>query len=294
MDSPGAVADFVRWGLQQAPADHVLLLVLGHGRPSGEVDGGPGSLRASNLARGLAQATTSKLDVVFLDCCYGGSVETAGTLQGAARYLVGAPGLIYAPGLPWGRILADLSGRPEMSPRELSVLAVQEAQRSWSGRPDREAGLLAVDLAQAEGLSSAVEQLARVAGPGLDQGLPALTLARGQAANWGPQGEMVDAGALAEALAQVSTSPAVAEAAEKLGQAVRAATCAAWTRSDGRDLPGGGPALFFPLQPSVRAAQYDSSAPAGLTAVWGPFVRAYLQKLMRRADRGGTAGSSAV
>jgi hypothetical protein len=98
---------------------------------------------------------------------------------------------------------------------------------------------------------------------------------------------MVDAGALAEGLAEVSASPPVAQTAEKMGRAVRAATVAVWAQGSGGSLEVRGPALFFPMQLSAWSAQYARSSPPGLAPVWGPFVETYLEKLARMAEATG-------
>jgi len=286
MDAPGAVSDFLAWGVRAAPAERYLLLVLGHGRPPDENGPWPGGFRLSHLAQGLARSGPDKLEVVFLDCCYAGSMESAHLLRGEARFLVAPPGLLYAPGLPCGRILAALVARPEMTPRELSVLAVDQARELWSAQPGRTAGLLAMDLERAGELRPAVGDLAQALRAALEPSLANLTLARGQAMAWGAQAEVVDGTALAEALAQVSAEPGVAQAAARLAGALRAATVVAWAQGSGGGQTVCGPALYFPLGLGPGLARYENWPAGSLPAAWSPLLRAYLERMAGSGQAG--------
>lgn len=282
MDAPGAVSQFLGWGAQVASADRYLLLVLGHGRPPDENGPWPGGMRLSRLGQGLGQEGPKRLDVVFLDCCYAGSVETADVLREGARFMVAPPGLLYAPGMPWGQILASLARRPEMTPRELTVLAVSRARELWSSQPGRTAGLLALDLDRTAGLRAAVAALAEKLRGGLEPALAGLTLARGQASS-GDHEDMVDATVLAEALAAVAPEPSVAQAAVGLAEVLRSATVMAWAQGSGGSQTVCGPGLFFPLGLGPGLSRYEGWPTGSLPAVWSPLLREYLEKMAGRA-----------
>ena len=143
---------------------------------------------------------------------------------------------------------------------------------------------MALDLAWAPRLCQAARQLATVAQPLTDTTLADLTAARGQALSWGPQGEIVEAGALADALAALSSQPELAAAAEQMGQAARAATVAVWSQSLGDSRRRvAGPGLFFPQRLAAWPAHYTSDAPDSLSAAWGPFLRTYLLEMTAKA-----------
>ncbi|NLO74740.1 MAG: hypothetical protein GX100_11625 [candidate division WS1 bacterium] len=287
MDSPAALGDFLRWGREHASGEHLLLLVLAHGPWPAEESPRPGTVQLGNLAQALAQADTLP-EAIFLDSCYSGTLESLDHLQGRARYLVAAPGLLYSPGLPWGRILTALARKPEMSVRDLCQLVVEQTCDFWSARPATPAGLVALDLNQAPALLQATRQLALTGLPMMNQTLADLTGARGQAPTWGPHDELVEAGTLADTLAGLTANHALAAAARRTGRAARATTLAAWSQQIGNDSRSlSGPGVFFPLRTVGWPAAYRQSEPAGFAAVWGSFVQAYLHEMTAKVALAG-------
>ncbi len=283
MGSAAALSDFLGWAQEEAPGDRSVLLILAHGMPPAPAGAPtalePGTLAPSAIAAALAQALSGGLDVVFLDCCYTGSVEVADELAGRARYLVAPPGLLYSPGLPWGAIAAQLRARPEMSARELARVAVQESRSFWATHPEVPAGLVAIELDRVPELSQAVSDLAQAALPVLAELTPQITLARGQAATWGPHSEMVNVEAWAAALAAITPLPEVAEHAERVSAAARAAAVAGWRQEAAAPGSEPGVGIFFPMALQGWSARYGTERPRGFRASWESFVKAYLQRV---------------
>jgi len=291
MNRAATLAQFLRWAAGQAPADHYLLLALAHGRPPvPEVTSGlrrGGELGIGNLADALAADSDLDFDVVFLDCCYTGSVEVADRLGEAARYLVAVPGLLYSPGLPWGQILEELGRDPEKSAQEVSLMALEQTREFWRQRPEVPAGLVVVDLARARELSQAIRELAQVSLPLIGDLAPQITLARGQAPSWGPQGEMVEVSALADTLAEMTPHGQVAAQAQEVSRAARAATVAVWAQGiSGSHQAGVGLGIFFPMTLQAWSARYGAGAIPSFAATWEPFLRAYLQSITALAEGG--------
>lgn len=298
MDSATTLAAFLRWAVVQAPADHYLLLVLAHGRPPApEVTPGlyrEGEIGLGHLSRALGADCGVEFDVVFLDCCYTGSVEVADRLGEAARYLVAAPGLLYSPGLPWGQILRELGRDPQQSAQAVSLTALEAAREFWTPRPEVPAGLVVVDLARARELSQAIRELAQVSLPLIGDLAPQITLARGRAPSWGPQGEMVEVSALADTLAEMTPYSQVAEQAQEVSRAARAATVGAWAQGIGGGHQAGvGLGIFFPLTLQSWSARYGASDVPSFAATWEPFLRAYLRSITARAEGEGNEMAAA-
>jgi hypothetical protein len=287
MGQATTLANFIRWATQAAPAQHYALLILAHGVPPApdqpDPDGGAGRLESRVLAQALGADAMPAFEVVFLDCCYAGSVEVADRVAGHARYLVAAPGLLYSPGLPWSAILGQLQHRPEMGGRDLALAASHEAHNFWGARPDTPASLVAVDLDRLPALTEALRQLAQTALPQVEQLTPALTLARGRASGWGPQRELVEVASCAEALAETTTSKDVAEQAHRVSVAAHDAIVEAWRQDPGQNgETGAGMGIFFPLNMRSWSVRYGSDPGESFEADWALLMRAYLQSVARR------------
>ena len=279
-----ALRDYLRWAQAAAPAARYALLILAHGVPPApeqqEPDNAAGRLEIGALAEALAEGTAPRLEVVFLDCCYSGSVEVADRLVGRARYLVAAPGLLYSPGLPWGAIVAQLAREPEMGGRDLALEASRLARAYWSGRREMSASLAAVDLDRLPALTEALRSMAQIALPRVEQLAPELTLARGRASGWGPQRELVEVASLAEALAETTSVVEVAEQAKRVSVEAHNAIVEAWRQEPGDSAQtGAGLGIFYPLSIRSWAVGYGADPGEGFTADWALLLRAYLQRM---------------
>ncbi len=291
MGTAAGVADFLRWARQAAPAERYALLILAHGVPPAPDDSGPtvqaGRLGLEPLAEGLAEEKTPHFEVIFLDCCYSGSVEVADRLVGRARYLVAAPGLLYSPGLPWEAILGQLARRPEMGGRALALETSDQTRRFWEQQSEDPASLVAVDLDRVPELTQALRGLAQVTLPRVAQLAPALTLARGRAAGWGPQRELVEVGSLAAALAETAPIAVVAEQAQRVSAAAHEAAVQAWRLEPGSsDQLGAGLAVFYPLSIRAWSLRYAAAQASGLASDWARLLRAYLGTVTQLAEAG--------
>ncbi len=291
MGTAAAVADFLRWARQAAPAERYALLILAHGVPPAPDEAEPavpaGRLALEPLAEGLAEVNTPPFEVIFLDCCYSGSVEVADRLVGRARYLVAAPGLLYAPGLPWEAILRQLKQRPQMGGRALALEASAQTRRFWEQRPEEPASLVAVDLDRVPALTQALRSLAQVALLQIAELTPALTLARGRAAGWGPRRELVEVGSLTAALAETAPVGVVAEQARLVSTAAQEAIVQAWRMAPGdSEQSGAGLAVFYPLSISAWSLRYGAAQSGGFVSDWALLLRAYLGSMRQLAETG--------
>jgi hypothetical protein len=291
MGRAATLAEFLRWARQTAPAERYALLILAHGVPpapdESEEAGTAGRLALGALAEALGEGEAPRFEVIFLDCCYSGSVEVADRLVGHARYLVAAPGLLYSPGLPWEAILGQLTRRPEMGGRALALEAAQQARSFWGERQEAPASLVAADLDRVPALTQALRNLAQTALPQVEQLAPALTLARGRAAGWGPQRELVEVASLAEALAETTSVAAVAEQAQRVSAAAHDATVQAWRLEPGEsEESGAGLGIFYPLSIRSWSLRYGAAEPGSFESDWALLLRAYLRRMTQLAGGG--------
>ena len=107
MGDVATVTDFLRWGVQEYPAEHMGVIFWDHGSGSingfcfDETDHDNGlSLRDLNDAfYSIADVMTDRFEFVGFDACLMGSVEAANILAPYARYMIGSEEI--EPGYGW-------------------------------------------------------------------------------------------------------------------------------------------------------------------------------------------------
>lgn len=98
MDDPQTLIDFVRWGQREAPATHYYLAIANHGNgfqgiswDNSSAGGSMARISMPDLRFALNTLTddgTKPIDIVHLDACLMGMLETAYQLRGIASYLI--------------------------------------------------------------------------------------------------------------------------------------------------------------------------------------------------------------
>lgn len=167
MGSAETLAQFVTYGLREAPADRYVLVLWGHGNgPTGGVcsdalfDGD--SLMPDELARALESALPGgqKLDAVFFDTCLMGSIEIAQAIQPHADYMVASQESAVGTGLRYDRWLGTLMQDPLMDMAHLCQVAAQTYVNDNNlGRFGEMCTISVLDLSQTNAVTHAVEQL---------------------------------------------------------------------------------------------------------------------------------------
>ncbi len=305
------LANLIKWGLSQIVAEHYALVVAGHGqiapilpmgtaataeRSPGEV-GAPFSARdlRAGLIQGLSGAQTGKkIEILFLDCCYGVTLEVAVGLKPVVNYLVGSPGLMYSPGLPWDEILSWLVARPRASAHAWARLAVQAARNYWQREGEPAVSMTAVDLSKVEAICHRIETWAEAVDPYVATAAPELALARSRAENWGPDEELVDIGGFMTALSRTSNCVAVTWPARRVAQSVEKAVLASYLGeplAPGK-VRGPGLAVFFPLEVQRWPEIYRGRRLESSLAHWRSFLSHYLSVLKGSLVQQTTLGTS--
>ncbi len=292
------LANFIKWAMQKAPAQHYALLIMGHSRPpwsGAEISTAPQPLSSEHLARmvraAVGQAVSEPIEVIFLEYCYGVTVEVVAQLHDAACYLVGPPGPTYSPGLPWADILRHLQQHPEMTGGELAGATLQAAQQYWQSEPDLPVALVAIDLQRVNEVVNCLAEFSDTAVTQMPGVIAEVTLARSRTMSWGPQDNIADLGGFANALAELTTSPVLAQRAWELGQAIRAATLNSYIQGPGSEgkVKGAGLGIFFPVtgESDRLPAAYQSVAQLYGHNNWGAFLQSYLTGLRDLASAAG-------
>jgi len=297
VSQPARIANLIKWGTDQVVAQHYALVVAGHGQvapiltnPEGVADTAiPEQYRltlsaedlSEALKQGLAGSGVRKLDVVFLDCCFGTTFEVGSQLKQVADYLVGTPGLMYSPGLPWNEILSWLVAHPRASGRLLAQYAVESLENRWEDEPELPMSVLAMDLSTIDTVGERLDTLATAMIAYMPAIIPEITLARSRAEGWGPHSELVDLGGLMVALSSSSHYGAVAQQAHQVARAVERAVVASYLQGSlgPTRLRHLGLAVFFPLSLDRWPDIYHRGDTGEQWGSWKSALRRYLNVL---------------
>ena len=124
--APETLADFIRWGKAEAPAERYILVLWDHGYG---IKGGFGAdelngrktMKVSELCDALASANVY-FDIVAFDACLMGTVETAYALRNHTKYLIASENSTPACGLYYTTWIGALERNPAISTRRLGRL----------------------------------------------------------------------------------------------------------------------------------------------------------------------------
>lgn len=288
---------FVDTAASLYPAEHYGLILEDHGsgwsslcvdETSGDQALTLRDLRAALLP--FAQAH-GKFDLVGIDACLMGSLETAQALAPTSRLLVGSEELAPARGWNYDAFLNALTNKPDMSGLELAraivdlyTLHFREANNAAESALTQDVTLSVLDLDRLGLLQSALSNLADLGMAALRGGHPQwiqIARARARSEEYGVSGgadedeEMHDVIDLAQRLER-SDDAALAEAARQVE------ACAKKVVRYGMRGPlrphSGGIAVYFPLQ-GLRAEKPHALAYARDTFAgesrWVHFLGAY-------------------
>lgn len=128
MAQPSALQQFVAWGAAQYPADHYALVLWDHGAgwrsrqlPDAAASRGVIFDDASGNFMTMADVRTGlsgskvHLDLLAIDACMMGMLETCYEFKDACDYIAAAEGSPPGAGYPYDAILANLAANPDMN-----------------------------------------------------------------------------------------------------------------------------------------------------------------------------------
>lgn len=193
--SAAALAEFLEWGGEQAAGDRRVLAIYGHGPGAGDAnllagdalvidDSERDPLTATEVAEAVAESGLD-LDIVVLDCCYGGRAQTLWSLRGAVDLAVAWGGRAPSGGLPWEALCAGLQAARDRGGLTAAMLAAP-------GAAGPEGGPIAVDAHGLAGVSAALSGLVRAILSRGTEGIAAIATARALCSDRGPGRELCD------------------------------------------------------------------------------------------------------
>lgn len=290
MGDPLVLADFITWGAANYPANRYALILWDHGAgwngiafDSDTADfGDPDFLSLGDLtgalAQALPQAGVDKLDIIGFDACLMGQLDVFQAIAPFADFAVGSEELTPGSGWDYRAVLGQLADEPTMDGSRLAQqIAANFADYYTLIEPDDFVTMTAVNLAQMDGVATAVTQLAQTLLSDPAQAASAVGDARSGAeafarvyANDFDRYAAIDLYHFADILAQRSPDEAVKTAAAGVMAAVETAVIANEHGSGFKH--SGGIAIYFP-----RQAQFYDVAYAQTTAntAWDSFLTGY-------------------
>lgn len=173
MASPKTLADFVRWGTTNYPADHYVLILWNHGRgwqtrtmadfePKVKAIHQDTTSGTEMSLNDLSQALSGmpKMDIVAFDACLMAMIEVAYVVRNAAAMMVASEENVPVEGQPYERVISLLKTYPGMPPRQVSERLVATYVEYYATSVANPVTYSAIDLTKLEALSHSVNQLA--------------------------------------------------------------------------------------------------------------------------------------
>lgn len=276
MGSSQALSDFLSFCSNTYPADHDAIILWDHG--GGPVSGVCFDEAASNDSLSLSELNSAfdgavsarngrTYDIVGLDACLMGCLETAQTLDDDASFLVASEAVEPGAGWDYGALVTGLGGSASGDVRGAAANICQAFQRKCQARgTDASATLSAIDLSQVGQVEQALDQALEAetaSAKSTAAALFALSSAGREAESFGGDSAaegyscLVDLGDFS-AMAQKTTG--LSSEFQQLSDAVKAAvvwSCAGSAKEDATGL-----SLYYPLPYEDDAfAAYRSATP---------------------------------
>ena len=164
MGDADTLADFIRWGASEYPADRYVLVMWDHGGGSlfgicqDELYGGD-TLSLKEIETALVDAAVP-LELAGFDACLMSTLETAETFQGYAHYMVASEEIEPGTGWDYTKWLNYLSDNPGCSGKELGAAIVDTYMEKCAFYDLEDMATLSVcDLTKLPGLSAAFRSL---------------------------------------------------------------------------------------------------------------------------------------
>lgn len=133
---PATLEDFIRWGLAEYPADHVMVVLAGHGSGSDDDfllrdENPPDFLSIAELQGVFERLAAEKrtIDILGFDTCLMSMAEICHQLQRTSpylQYIVSSEGFSPNTGWPYRQIFKRLTDDLSMGPDDLAKIIVEE------------------------------------------------------------------------------------------------------------------------------------------------------------------------
>ncbi len=227
---------------------------------------------------GTAKLLGRKLDILGMDACLMSMAEVGYQISDSTEFTAGSEQTEPGSGWPYNTILAELSRKPEMTPKDLSTLIVDKYLASYSDKDT--VTFSACDLSKADSLATAVAGLAQalkaslkdVASQQLIQGV------RNKVQSYDVP-DNIDLVDFCSLLAKTEAYPAIKSACQNVIKEVQSSYVIKQGYKNKAMKNSNGVAIYFPLL-SVSPL-YKKLAFSKKTG-WDSFIKAYLDAIKNR------------
>lgn len=172
MSAPESLASFVKWGMDNYPAEHYMVIISDHGdgwKGAAQDWSHNGWMSTPDIESGLKMAreqTGKKIDVLGFDACLMASAEVAYQLKDEVDYLVASQEVEGGAGWEYNRVLSEDTlksldkqlavTRFNMEPRDVATHLVRVAE----GNQDDLATMSAIDTSKMPAVVKALDNFA--------------------------------------------------------------------------------------------------------------------------------------
>jgi hypothetical protein len=235
------------------------------------------NLEMKQVVADTAKLLNRKLDLLGMDACLMSMIEVGYQIHQSVEFTVGSEQIEPGNGWPYDLVLAKLVKKPDMTPRDLSAVIVDQYLASYT---DDSVTQSACNLSQVDALATAIAGLANALKGRLGDAATKLSIlevrAKVQSYAVPDNIDLVDFCLL---LAQAAAGSEIAQRCQQVIQAVQSGYVLKQGYK-GTDLENShGVAIYFPrLAVSPLYAGLDFSQKTG----WDEFLKAYLKAIRSR------------
>jgi len=166
MGNPYTLRDFIKWGVNQFPAEHYFLVLWDHGNGvegfCNDENGDAKGISMGEMEKALSEATAGGLhfDIIGFDACLMQMVEVDYLLREYSDFAVGSEQTEPGDGWNYTPILQSLIDDPSMSAQRLGEKVVEEYGDYYASAGEKDVTQALVNLSRINGLSQAIDGLA--------------------------------------------------------------------------------------------------------------------------------------
>ena len=163
MGDPDTFSSFLKWGVENYPADRSILVIWDHGGTAADGVCYDENFRYNCLNRKEltdafeAASLPKKFDLILFDTCYMGSLETASLVQDYAHYMTASQKIVPARGLDYKVLAESFEGNDDETLGRIICDSFMDKCRE-EGR-EKEAQLTFYDLSGAKAVASSLNLL---------------------------------------------------------------------------------------------------------------------------------------
>ncbi len=128
MGDPDTLRDFIKFAVDNYPAEHYMLVIWDHGSYPGFIalDYSHEDMLTGREINQALRESGVHLDIIAFDACLVSTIEMAYEVMDYGDYMTASEEMEPAPGYPYQEVLFTVTSNPTISPRDLAVSIVNE------------------------------------------------------------------------------------------------------------------------------------------------------------------------